>query len=164
MKKYAISGDTTEFVQLPPAQHLQALSQWSIDVLFALQPNLAVALSDNNHRIIFTWIIEDLYENTPIGIAAVNTISAQKNPEWIKKWIQAMDEAYTYQKTNPQESKEIAGKGFWFGSGVLPHLTLFHMTTYDTMDQTNMQNYIERLISIGELTKTVRVEDIVYKK
>lgn len=159
-KKHGIDPAEVDMVQLPPASHLSALESGAIDALLAYEPTLTTALQNGNRRV-FGSIYADLLNPSPISSTVISREFEAKNPETAAAFIRVLDRAISAIQQDPTESKVALTKFTKILPEVAPHVNVVKDTTSTTVDAENVQKFIELLVEIGELPKSVDAKKLL---
>ncbi len=160
LKKHGIKDDGIEFVQLPPPSHLSALESGAVDALLAYEPTLTTALSKGNRRI-FGSIYVDLLSPSPISASIVSREFEKKHPEEAKAFISVLDQSIGLIRADPKDARQSLGNYTKLPPEVIPAVNIVDDVLSTEVNTTNLQAFIDRLVQLGELPRSINAADLV---
>lgn len=159
LKKHGVATDSIQFIQLPPPSHLSALQSGSIDALLAYEPTLSTALQQGFRRV-FGSIYADLLSPNPISATIIARKFEKEHPTETAAFVSALDMAISTIRKEP----DIARKSLLNHTKIPPEVASKVNLVPDVLstepDITNVQAFIDLLVSIGELPKRVDAQAI----
>jgi NitT/TauT family transport system substrate-binding protein len=150
-KEKGIDASGIQFVQLPPAEQLSALSAGSIDALHAYEPTVSIALADGKMRKIYTSVYAEQVDHSPLGGGFLTTKFITEHPEEAKKVVAALDKAYDFIRTNDKEAREIAQTLFKFTPQVSATVSLPYFNHSSQIDKGAMDKLLNLFVTGGEI-------------
>jgi len=167
LKKYLgdkgvdVSGIT--FVPMPPADHLAALLEGSVDVIYAYEPTIAIALSKGGVKQLHGSVYADMLSPNPISVSVISTAFLQKHPETAAKVIRALERAMNYMKEQDRETRQILVKRMKLSEDAANRCVFLYMLGHEQIDSALFQRFADMLTGLGELKGHVRVDSLVYR-
>lgn len=153
-----------------PTLHLASLESGEVQALHTYEPFLTQGLVVKKFR----RIRSSLYAaqmpldqsgqrmKSPVGVAAINSAWARKNPKLAAKALRALDRAVTFINKYPDRSRVIAAKFTGSSPNVTATMNIMPMTRSDQMDTNLIQTYINILLEMKDLTKPIPASKIMY--
>ncbi len=169
IKKYlALKGvDTsaTEFVQIPPQNHITALEAGSVDALYAYEPTLTIALEVAGARRIAGSIYAELSANTPVAAGMIRAELVATDKKTADKIVKAIDRANSFINAdeNDKTVREIAMKSFNLQQEVADTVSLPYMGVSNNVDTAAFATFVDLLVTIGELKASPDLSTMFYK-
>lgn len=163
LKEKGIDASSIQFVQLPPAQQLQALSADSIDALFAYEPSLSISLASKETRKIYGSVFAELVNHNPLGGAFARTTFINEHPEEAKKVISALNKAADFIKTNDEDTRKIAQEAFKLNEEVIKIVSLPYINYSEKIDRSLFNDLLDVFVSGGEIKSKPDIGTIFYK-
>ncbi|MFZ2299549.1 MAG: NrtA/SsuA/CpmA family ABC transporter substrate-binding protein [Candidatus Moraniibacteriota bacterium] len=148
-----VDSSTIQFIQLPPAQQLTALSAGSIDALHAYEPTVSIALVDNKMKRVYGAVYAEILNHSPIGAGLLSTKFINEHPGQAKKVVQALNKAYDYIRTNDKEAREIAQSMFKFSPEVSAAVSLPYFDHSNQIDKGSVNKLLDMFV-LGEEIKS----------
>jgi len=150
-KEKGIDASGIQFVQLPPSEHLVALSASSIDALHAYEPTVSIAITDGNMKKIYGSVYAEQVNHSPIGAGFLTTKFINEHPREAKKVVTALNRAYDYIRTNEKDSRVIAGDLFKFTPQVSAIVSLPYFNYLNQIDKETMDKLLDFFVVGGEI-------------
>jgi ABC-type nitrate/sulfonate/bicarbonate transport system substrate-binding protein len=168
LKKYLtdkkIDISSTSFVPMPPANHLAALLEGSIDALHAYEPTTAIAMNKGGIRQIHGSVYAEMLSPNPQGVAAINVTFINKYPNTAAKVVRAFERAMVFMKEHDAETRQILAKKMGLSEDVSKRCVFLYMLPHDQIPVDIFQQYSDMLTDLGELSGRVQVEKLLYHK
>ena len=158
--------DTTniQFIQLAPALQLQGLSAGSIDVLFAYDPLIAIGTKSQNMRVLYGSAWAELVDHNPLGGGLLTKAFVDNHPEAARRAVNAINKAYDFIETNPDETRQIMAKTFNLTDpNIINAVSLPKNKYLDDIDMTLLERLMTILVEAGELTKKPDLTKALYQ-
>ena len=162
LRAQGLDVSTITFVDLPPAQHLDALKVGFVDVIHAYEPTIAIALSQNSAEILHGSVYAAILSPNPISVSVVSTDFLKNHPQTAKKTIAALQRAAAFMKENDRETRSILLKNMELSQDAANRCSLLYMLPHDKIDPANLQRFANLLTDIGELNATVSSDILLY--
>ena len=167
LKKYlkdkGIDVSAITFVPMPPQEHLPALLQGQVDVIFAYEPTIAIALSGGGVKQIHGSVYAQMLSPNPISVSVVSTAFLQKHPEAAVKVIRALEKAMNYMKQRDKETRQLLVERMKLSDDAANRCVFLYMLGHDKIDPALLQRFADMLTALGELKGNVKVDDIIYR-
>jgi NitT/TauT family transport system substrate-binding protein len=168
LKKYladhGVDITKIEFIQLSPPNQLPALYGNSIDALFSFEPNTTIALENGKVRkIVSESVFASILNHSPQGVGLISSQFVKDNPELSKKVVNAIDKSYKFMTENDVKTREIAQKAFKLEPNVANKVVLTYMKGSNELDKQLISNYVDVLVSIGELKTRPDLSNLFYQ-
>lgn len=169
IKKYltlkGVDTSAIEFVQIPPQNHITALEAGSVDALYAYEPTLTIALEVAGARRIVGSIYADLSANTPVAAGMIRAELVATDNKTAEKIVKAIDRANAFINANENDKKvrEIAMKSFNLQQEVADAVSLPYMGVSDEVDTSAFAEFVNLLVTIGELKASPDLSTMFYK-
>lgn len=163
LKEKGIDSSTIQFVQLPPPQHLTALTAGSIDALFTYEPTISIALTSGGIRKIYGSVYSEQLEHSPLGVALVSTQFVNNHPREAKKAVNAFDRAFDYLHTNDKDVRDMTKTLFKLDQKVVDVLGMTYFRNSQQIDKTLVAKLLDILVASGEFTSKPDLTNAYYK-
>jgi len=151
------------FVPMSPANHLDALLKDSVDVIYAYEPTIAIALSGGGVKQLHGSVYAEMLSPNPISVSVVSTTFLHKHPETAAKVIHALERAMNYMKEQDRETRHILVKRMKLSEEAANRCVFLYMLGHEQIDPVIFQHFADILTSIGELEGHVSVDDLIYR-
>jgi ABC-type nitrate/sulfonate/bicarbonate transport system substrate-binding protein len=161
LKNNGIDPASITYVQLAPTAQLAALQSDAVDALYAYEPVLTIALEQGNLRAISPSVYCSLLNPCPLVVSIVDRKFEKENPEVTQNAIKALDEAVQLMRDDPVKASASLANYTKVQLAITPKVSLQNMTIGGNMDLTNMQQFIDILLGIGEIKSKVSAENLV---
>jgi len=166
LKKYltdkGVDVSAITFVPMPPAEHLAALTNGSVDAIYAYEPTIAIALSGSGVRQLHGSVYAEMLSPNPISVSVVSTEFLQKHPETAAKVIRVLQRAMNYMKQQDRETRRILVKRMKLPQDAANRCVFLYMLGHDQIDSTLFQRFADMLTDLGELKSHVTVDKLIY--
>jgi len=104
LREAGLTLDDIKIVMTPSHDVLGALQSGEVDAAITYYPTMPVILASGNVTILRKNIFANyVMGNTPQTAIGVNKEFAAENPDTVKRFLQAMEEAFDYGEDNPKE-------------------------------------------------------------
>ena len=160
MKKANVDPDEINFVQLAPPAQLAAIASDSVDALYAYEPNLTIALASGEYRAITDSLYCSLLEPCPLVVAIVDREFEKEHPLEAKAAIRSILKAHEFMKESPEKASLALIPYTKISAELAPKVSLQNMTSGE-MNTESLQKFIDILIEIGEIKKSIPVENLI---
>lgn len=168
LKKYltdkGIDVSAITFVPMPPQDHLAALLQGQVDVIFAYEPTIAVALSAGGVKKIHGSVYARMLSPNPISVSVVSTEFLQKHPQTAVKVIRALEKAMKYMKQHDKEARRLLVERMNLSADAANRCVFLYMLGHEKIDPPLLQQFADMLTALGELKATIKTDTILYRK
>lgn len=166
LKKYLsdrnVDISATQFVPLPPASQLSALSAGSIDVLFAYEPLITIGTQSGEAKILTGSVISSFQEHNPLGVGIMSTKFINEHPELSGKVVSVFDKANTDIR-NGTDFREVVATSLKLDEKVAKAFNHSYMTTSSEINKELFDKFVDILMSVGELKSKPDLSNIFYK-
>lgn len=154
-----------EFIQIPPQNHITALEAKSVDALYTYEPNVTISLQKAGARRIMGSVYAELLENSPAAGGMIRTSLVNSDKGIVKKIVKAIDNANTFinASENNLKVREIAMKSFNLEQIVADNVSIPHMSDSGSINKTVFTQFVDMLVSLGELKSKPDLSNIFYK-
>ena len=168
LKKYLtdqkIDVSNITFVPMPPANHLAALVEGSVDVIHAYEPTIAIALSKGDVIKLFGSVYAEMLSPNPQGVAVIGTAFTEKHSDSAKKVVRALERGMIFMKENEDESRQILIKRMNLSEEVAKNCIFLYMLPHDQISESVFQQYADMLAELGEFNGQVDIGGLLYKE
>lgn len=147
-------------VQIIPADQLQALADDHIDALFAYEPELTEGIVKYGFEQISTSLYALQYDESPIGVGAVNTAWARNNPEAARRFYAAIDRAVFFIRQKPLQARRILAVATGIEEDVAAMMNIMPMSLSSEIYLNNLDGYLEILYNMGEIVSKPAAREI----
>ncbi len=163
LNKKGIDTSAIQFIQLAPAVQLQGLSSGSVDALFAYDPLIAIAKTQNMRQV-FGSVFSDLVDHSPLGGGLISNAFIKQHPVEAAKAVRAINKAYDFMKVNPAETRKIMAKTFNITDPiVIEAVSLTPFVYLDKIDMNVFEKFVQSTIEAGELKAKPDLTNVFYK-
>jgi ABC-type nitrate/sulfonate/bicarbonate transport system substrate-binding protein len=163
LQKLGVDISKIEFIQLPPANHLQALEAGSIDILGTYDPVATSGLSKGNIRVVGYSVYARDFENTPLIVGIVNTKFATEQKETFDRFLKVYDRAYDIIQNDPEITYATIARAYKFTPEVARMISIPKWIVNRNFDTALFQKFINHLVDLKELEKTFDTSTIIIK-
>ncbi len=163
-KEKGIDTSGIQFVQLPPPAQLAALSAGSIDVLYAYEPTVSIALSDSSTEKIYGSVFAEMVNYSPIGASFLTTKFINEYPSEAEEVVIAINKAYDYIRTNDKETREIAQSLFQFTPQVTTVVSLTYLNHSSQIDKGTVTKLLDLFVTEGEIKSRPDLANAYYQQ
>ncbi|MHC4572128.1 MAG: ABC transporter substrate-binding protein [Planctomycetota bacterium] len=167
LKKYlgdkGIDASAATFVPIPPANHLAALNEGSVDAIFAYEPTIAIALSKGGVRQLHGSVYAEMLSPNPISVSVVSTAFLQEHPETAVNVIRVLERAMDYMKEQDTETRQILAKQMKLSEEAASRCVFLYMLGHEQIDSALFQKFADMLTNLGELKGHVKVDNLIYR-
>jgi len=167
LKKYlsdkGVDISAITFVPIVPANHLAALLEGSVDVIYAYEPTIAIALSKGGVKQLHGSVYAEMLSPNPISVSVASTAFLQKHPETAAKVIHALERAMNYMKEQDKEARQILVKRMNLSEDAVNRCVFLYMLGHEQIDSALFQRFADMLTALGELNGHVMVDSFVYR-
>lgn len=161
LKQNNVDPATVTFVQLAPPAQLPALESGSVDALYAYEPGLTIALSQNRYKTVTPSVYCSMLEPCPLVVSIIDRDFEKKNPEAAKRAIAAFNEAAALMQDKPEEASKALVPYTKIAPELAAKVSLQNMTLDGKMDIPNLQKFVNILIEIGEIQTGIPADKLV---
>ncbi len=138
-------------IQINPANQLQALADGDIDALFAYEPELTEGIVKHGFEQISTSLYALQYNESPIGVGAVNTDWVRDNPDAAARFYAAIDRAVFFIRQKPLQARNILAAAANIDDDVAAMMNIMPMSLTSEIYLDNLDGYLEILYNMGEI-------------
>jgi len=150
------------FVPMAPADHLDALLKGAVDVIYAYEPTIAVALSSQPVRKLHGSVYAQMLSPNPISLSVISTEFLKKHPETARSLIRALERGMAYMKQDDSRTRRILEKEMKLSRQAADRCVFLYMVGHEQIDSALLQRFANILTGIGELEEHVNVESLIY--
>lgn len=161
LKKNGISADGIEFIQLPPASHVNALQSGAVDVLMAYEPTLTTLLQQGGFRRIYGSLYVAMQDPSPISSSVVARRFERASPDATLRFIRSLDSAIGIVRDDPSAARLSLTHYTKIPTDIAPHVNLVADCLSTETNEASLQEFIDLLVEIGELPKRVNAKDLL---
>ena len=147
-------------LQIKPADQLQALADGDIDALFAYEPELTEGIVKYGFEQISTSLYALQYDESPIGVGAVNAAWARNNPEAAKRFYAAIDRAVFFIRQRPLQARKILAEAAGIDEAVATKMNIMPMSLTSEIYLDNLDGYLEILFRMGEIISKPAAQEL----
>ena len=167
LRKYlgdkGVNVSTITFVPMAPANHLDALLKGSVDVIYAYEPTIAIALSKGAVKKLYGSVYADMLSPNPISVSVVSTSFLRCHPETAAKVICALERAMKYMREQDKETQSILAEQMKLSRDAANRCVFLYMLGHEQIDLAVFQRFADMLTELGELKGHVVVDSLVYR-
>jgi ABC-type nitrate/sulfonate/bicarbonate transport system substrate-binding protein len=151
-----------ELISIPPNTHIQQLEGGHIDALYTYEPQLSIGKVNHKLDSICPSIYALHFSPCPIGVAAVNSSWAEKNPELLKSYLKAIDKAIIFIRENPVKAREILVTAVGYEPEIAQSMNIMPMSlsTEVSGSKEHIQKYLKALKAMNEINVIPDIENI----
>jgi ABC-type nitrate/sulfonate/bicarbonate transport system substrate-binding protein len=151
-----------ELISIPPNTHIQQLEGGHIDALYTYEPQLSIGMISHKFRKICPSIYALHFSPCPIGVAAVNSSWAEKNPKLLKSYLKAIDKAIVFIRENPVKAREILVTAVGYEPEIAQSMNIMPMSLSTEVSGSKelIQKYLEALKVMNEINVIPDIENI----
>ena len=161
LKTKGIDPAAVNFVPLPPASHVSALQSGAIDALLAYEPTLTTLLQQPGFRRIHGSIFVAMLSPSPISSTVIARRFEREHPSASVGFVKALDQAIQGVRSDPTAARNAITAHTKLPAEVGSHVNLIADTLSTETDVANLQSFIDLLVQMGELQKTVSAKDLL---
>lgn len=161
LKRNEVDPEAVTFVQLAPPAQLSALESGSVDALYAYEPLLTVALSQNRYRALTPSVYCSMLEPCPLVVSIIDREFEKKHPEAAERVIAAFNDAAALMQEKPEEVSNALVPYTKIAPELAAKVSLQNMTIDGKMDIGNLQKFMNILIEIGEIQTGIPADKLV---
>lgn len=151
------------FVPMPPANHLDALMASAVDVIYAYEPTIAIALSSGTVKKLHGSVYADMLSPNPISVSVVSTGFLRDHPETAAKVITALLRGMKYIRTNDKETRLILIEQMKLSREAANRCVFLYMLGHEQINMAVFQRFADMLTELGELEGHVAVDGLIYR-
>ncbi|UCF42606.1 MAG: ABC transporter substrate-binding protein [Planctomycetota bacterium] len=167
LRKYlgdkGVNVSTITFVPMAPANHLDALMESSVDVVYAYEPTIAIALSKGAVKKLRGSVYADMLSPNPISVSMVSTGFLQRHPQTAAKVIAALERAMEYVREQDEQARCILVEQMKLSEDAADRCVFLYMLGHEQIDLAVFQRFADMLTELGELNGHVAVDSLVYR-
>jgi ABC-type nitrate/sulfonate/bicarbonate transport system substrate-binding protein len=153
--RQGLDSDKVTFVQLAPTAQLTALQSGAVDALYAYEPLVTIALDQGSFRPITGSIYAALLDPCPLVVSIVSRKFEREHPEAVRRSTQALAEIFKEMKEDPEKAAMSMVPYLKIPARLAPRVSIQSMTLPGQMNIANLQQFIDILRGIGEVTAQV---------
>jgi len=154
---------TIIFVDLLPAEHLDALKIGFVDAVHAYEPTIAVALSQGSAEVLHGSVYAAILSPNPISVSVVSADFLKNHPQTAAKTISALQLAAAFMKENDKETRSLLAKYLKISQDAANRCSLLYMLPHDKIDPANLQQFADILTDLGELNAHLSADTLLYR-
>ncbi len=158
-----VNVSTVTFVPIPPANHLDALQKGSVDVIYAYEPTIAIALSTGDVKKLHGSVYAAMLSPNPISICVVSTRFLQCHPETAAKVVSALERAMKYIREQDKETRSILAEQMKLSEDAANRCVFLYMLAHEQIDSAVFQRFADMLTELGELKRHIAVDSLLYR-
>lgn len=153
-----------EYVQLAPPTQLTALYAKSIDALFSYEPTVTTALESGKVRKITGSVYAEQFNHSPIASHIIATKFVDEYPELAEEVVSSFDEANAYISNNDSEVRAFITSFYGLPKNVADKVSLTKMSNYADLDKNSFNEFVDYIVTLGELKSKPDISNIYYQK
>ncbi|UCC21887.1 MAG: ABC transporter substrate-binding protein [Planctomycetota bacterium] len=158
-----VNTSTITFVPMSPASHLDALQKGSVDVIYAYEPTIAIALSTGDVKKLHGSVYADMLSPNPISVSVVSSRFLQRHPKTAAKVISALQRAMEYMREQDGVARSILAGQMNLSREAANRCVFLYMLGHEQIDSAVFQRFVDMLTELGELKGCVTVDRLVYR-
>jgi NitT/TauT family transport system substrate-binding protein len=151
------------FVPVAPANHLDALMEGSVDVIYAYEPTIAIALSRGAVKKLRGSVYADMLSPNPISVSVVSTSFLREHPETTAKVIFALQRGMKYIRANDKETRPILIEQMKLSRDAASRCVFLYMLGHERINVAVFQRFADMLTELGELEGHIEVDGLIYR-
>jgi NitT/TauT family transport system substrate-binding protein len=155
----------TSYNEIPPAAQLAALKNHQIDALYALEPNITLAVKQGIGKVLLTCPPCELMEEpVPVAVTVVSTQFISKNPDATQKVHKVFEDARQFIIKHETDSRKILVSRLSISQDIAMNI---HLNTYPLIDNDlagKMQEYADLLLSWKLVSQHIDVNSLLMEK
>lgn len=156
LNQQGVDSQSVSFIQLAPTAQLPALQSGSVDALYAYEPLVTIALSQNDSfRAISGSIYTSMLEPCPLVVLIVDRNFERQHPAAVKQASEAFDEIFKVMRERPAEANAALVPYLKIPAEIAPKVNLQNMTPTGQIQLANLQRFIDILREIGEVQQPI---------
>jgi ABC-type nitrate/sulfonate/bicarbonate transport system substrate-binding protein len=159
LKKHGVAPQQVTFVQLPSAAQLSSLESGAVDALFAYEP-IAVTMPDR-YRSVFSSVYADLVDPCPLGVSVLSRDFEKGHPELAQRAAGALLHGVALMTSKPAEAQALLPKFTKMAPETAARVNVADITLTQTVDVSNLQQFINLLYDIGEIPEKIDAHRLV---
>ncbi|MHC4159286.1 MAG: ABC transporter substrate-binding protein [Planctomycetota bacterium] len=167
LRKYlgdkGVNVSAITFVPMPPAKHLDALMEGSVDVIYAYEPTIAIALSRGAVKKLHGSAYADMLSPNPISVSVVSAAFIRKHPETAAKVIRALERAMNYMKEQDKQTRHILIRRMELSRDTANRCVFLYMLGHERINVAVFQRFADMLTELGELEGHIAVDGLIYR-
>ena len=147
-------------LQINPADQLQALADGNIDALFAYEPELSEGIVKFGFEQISTSLYAMQYDESPVGVGAVNADWARNNTDAARRFYAAIDRAVFFIRQKPMYARKILADATGIDEDVAAMMNIMPMSLTSEIYLENLDGYLGILYEMGEIINKPAAREI----
>ena len=167
LRKYlgdkGVNTSTITFVPMSPVNHLDALQKGSVDVIYAYEPTIAIALSTGDVKKLHGSVYADMLSPNPISVSVVSSTFLQRHPKTAAKVISALQRAMEYMREQDGVARSILAEQMDLSREAANRCVFLYMLGHEQIDSAVFQRFADMLTELGELKGCVTVDSLMYR-
>lgn len=162
LTKQKVDVNKIEFVPLAYNKHIEVLTANQADAAFTYEPNITIGIEKYNLKVLDKGIFAKIGVKHTSG-SFISTDFIAKTPDLAKRFTQALDESISFVDNNETESRKYLQKYLSIEENLAQKLILFRMVKSNEVTEKGLQEYIDRSLEIGSLSKRLDAKDLIMK-
>jgi len=143
--------------------HLQALDSGQVDAVLTYEPNATIGRQKGISRILVSGPFAIVtVDPAPTGIFAVSKSYIDKNPQAVKRLIEAFNKSMEYANNNQPEARKILPKFFPIEENIATDMPLPRFDYLQTLDKEAFQKLADVLFTEGILKNRIEVNSFLF--
>lgn len=160
--KNFIDTSTINIVQMAPSLQIQALASDQLDALFTLEPVGTIAESKDIAKTIavnplYTYVLKPF----PTAASVFSTEFISENPEIVDKYVEAIEEAHDFIKSNELEAKQSLSAYTKINQKIAGDVGIYSYWDKDEINISSMEKLIDLYIENDILKKEINPYSII---
>ena len=147
---------------MAPADHHDAQLKGTVDVIYAYEPTIAVALSSQPVRKLHGSVYAQMLSPNPISLSVISTEFLKKHPETARSLIRALERGMAYMKRDDSRTRRILEEEMKLSRQAADRCVFLYMVGHEQIDSALLQRFANMLTGIGELEEHVNIESLIY--
>ncbi len=153
----------TEFIQMPPADHLVALESGAVQASYVYEPMLSIALVSGGVHAITQSVYATMSDRSPIGVYVVSTKFLTEHPELAERAVSALEEAMAYSNEHATEAAAALAAEFKLSADVASRVSLIEFVPVSEVAESSLTSFLDLLISFGEIKGQPDLDALLYR-
>ncbi len=160
---HGVDVSNIEFIKISPPAQLSSLYSGSIDVLFAYEPSITIAMQEGKVKKIYEGSVyaEQLNHN-PLSASLISSEFIKNNPKLAEKTVQAFNKASDLIKDDDSRAREVVLNHIKIDEAVAKEVVLRYMGRSDEINMEILQSFSNMLYDLGEIESKIDTSSLIY--
>lgn len=160
---HGVDISQTEFIQMPPTDHLVALESGAVQASYLYEPVLSIALVSGNVHTITESVYATTSDRSPIGVYVVSTKFLTEHPELAERAVSALEDAMAYSNEHSSEAVAALASEFKLSADVASRVSLIEFVPVSEVEESSLTSFLDLLISFGEIKAQPDLGALLYR-